>query len=168
MVRSFFSAFLSFVIWWLTLLLCLDSFCVCLSQIFSLWLPWGFDTAVCIKTRIFCLTCLFHFKCISNILHYPLLTIASFNIILVCGLFPTFTVCLHLTVKFSICNFLVSVCDLFFSNRSSFSICGKLVRWWWILFDFAWLWSFWFLCWIWMRAFLGRVFLVGGSSLSSL
>ena len=44
----------------------------------------------------------------------------------------------------------------------------KLVWWCWILLTFACLESFWFLHQIWRRVMLGRVFLVVGSSLSSL
>ena len=48
------------------------------------------------------------------------------------------------------------------------AVVVKLVWWWWILLIFACLESFWFLNHIWRRVLLGRVFLVVGSSLSSL
>ena len=112
----------------------------------------------------------FNFKCIFNILHLcsPLLTISGFNMIFVCGWFCIFTVCLPLLVSFSICDFLLSSRGLFFSTQIiSFGICckaglmvlkclsfclsGKLL-----------------ISQIWMRVLLDRVFLVVGSSLSSL
>ena len=68
----------------------------------------------------------FNFKCISNILRLcsPLLTIAGFDIIFMCGWFPNFTVCLPLLVSFPIRNFLVFSYGLSCLS-SSLSICCK-------------------------------------------
>ena len=105
------------VIWWLYLVLCLDSFFffVCVS-IVDFWLvvtmKFQYSSLHVSKTILSCWS--LNFKYISNILHlYPLLTIAEFDIIFVCKWFPAFTACLLLPVSFPIPYFLVSSCRLF-------------------------------------------------------
>ena len=116
----------------------------------------------------------FNFKCVSNILHSccPVFTAAGFANMLVCRWFPTFTIVyffLPLLVYFSIHNFLVSNCGLFFlfvpPRKVPLAFVAKLVWWYGILWAFACRQSFWFFHQIWMRALLGRMFLVVGSAL---
>ena len=59
-----------------------------------------------------------HVKWVYNTLHLysPLLIIAGFGTMFVCGWFPTLTVCELLPVSFPICSFLVSNCVSLVSN----------------------------------------------------
>ena len=78
--------------------------------------------------RGFWCCCSFNFTCISNIphLYFPLLRIAGFDGMFLCGSFPTFTLCLLPLVSFPFHNFLDSSCGLFFpASRDSFRICCK-------------------------------------------
>ena len=84
----------------------------------------------------FCLfVCLFYFKCIFNVLYLlALLTVTGLDIIFLHRWFTTFTVCLSLPVSFSINNFLVSSCSLFFLHLEQIlAFIAKLIWWCWIL-----------------------------------
>ena len=112
--------FSPFVVWWLTLVLCLDSFLffVCVSIVdfhFAITMRIWYSSLYISKIILICWS--FNFKCISSILHLcsPLLTIADFDIMFVCRWFPAFTLYLPLLVSFSIHNFLVSSSGLSFS-----------------------------------------------------
>ena len=89
--------------------------CVCLSCIFSLQLPWGFDIAFYICEQDCCMLLIFEFQmCLCS----PPLTIASFSIMYVCvvearGWFPVLT--MFALVRFFTDHFLVSSCGLLFS-----------------------------------------------------
>ena len=111
----------------------------------------------------------FPISCICALLFSPLLALISF----VCRWFPTFNVCLPLPVSFSVHNFLISNCDLFFSTlRNSFSICFKAGM---VMLSSlslylsvqVFVFFFQFLDQIWMWALLEKIFLIVGSSLSS-
>ena len=111
----------SFVIWRRSLVLCLDCtfFFVCISIIdfwFLVAMKCWYSSLYIYKTDLSCWS--LHLKCICNTLHLysPLLTFSGFDIILACGWFPTFTLCLPLLMSFSVHNFLVSSCGLFFST----------------------------------------------------
>ena len=57
--------------------------------------------------------CPLHWQADSQPLRHQGSPVAGFDIIFVCGWFPTFTVCLPLPVSFSILNFPVSSCCFF-------------------------------------------------------
>ena len=111
----------SFVIWRLSLVLCLDcTFIFVFISIVDFWfvvaMKCWYSSLYIYKTGLSCWS--LNFKCICNTLHLycPLLKFAGFDIILACWWFPTFTVCLPLLMSFSVHNFLVSSCALFFST----------------------------------------------------
>ena len=133
--------FSSFLVWWLTLVFCLDSlfFFVFVSIAdFQFVVPMRFCYSIIYTEKIVFSCWSFNFKCISDILHLylPLLTISGFDIIIVCRWFPTFTVYLPLLVNFPIRN-------LFVCSYKAFSIPLREVpltfvsKWCWILLDFA-------------------------------
>ena len=95
-------------------------------------LPWGFYICIYVNTYnikiyfLYVLNCWFlHVTCVSNSLHLysPLLIIAGFDTIFVCGWFPALTVCELLPVSFPICNFLVSSCGLFLLEKFLWHMC---------------------------------------------
>ena len=114
------SSFLLFsiVVWWLSLVLCFGCFffCVCVS-IVVFWFAgrrrFRYSSLYMYKVVLCCWS--LSFKCNSHFLHLysPLLMAAGFNIIFVCGWFPTVTLCFPLPVRFSTCDFLVSSSALF-------------------------------------------------------
>ena len=136
--------FTSFLVWWLTLVFCLDSlfFFVFVSIVdFQFVVPMGFCYSIIHTEKIVFSCWSFNFKCISDSLHLylPLLTIdiiIGFDIIIVCRWLPTFTVYLPLPVNFPICNLLVC-------SYIAFSIPLREVpltfvsKWCWILLAFA-------------------------------
>ena len=112
--------FSSFVIWRLPLVLCLDCtfFFVCPSIVdfwFVVAMKCWYSSLYIYKTDLSCWS--LNFKCICNTLHLysSLLMFSGFDIIAY-GWFPMFTVCLPLLMSFSVHNFLVSSCGLFFST----------------------------------------------------
>ena len=119
--------FSSFVVWWLSLVLCLDwfFFFVCVSIVdawFVVTMRFWYSTLTYTEDYLKCrpLT----FKCIPSIphLYLPLLMV----------------VCLSLPVNFPINNFLIYGCGLFFLLREvPLAFFVNLVWWCWILLAFS-------------------------------
>ena len=103
------------MVWWLYLVLCLDYFFffVCVSLVnfwFGVAMRFWYSS---IKIVLSCRSP--NFKFISNIWHLCfLLMIICFDIIVVCGWFHTFPLCLPFLVSILIHNFLLSICGIFF------------------------------------------------------
>ena len=122
---------ISFVIWWLSLLLFQLLFLlVCISVVdfcFAVTMRFWYSTLSLYMIVLSCWS--LSFKCVPSILHlYSLFTTAGFDTIVVCRWFPTFTEYLPLSVSkitMSICKFLVPSYAFFFSVLRS--ICWRAV-----------------------------------------
>ena len=111
-------------------------------------------------------------KCINaHVFIYPAslcLLVGAFNLFtfnVINDMYDPITVFLFVWGLFSVGLFLLLG---FLLREVTLAFVVKLVWWCWILLTFACLESFWVLHQIWRRVLLGRVFLVEGSSLSSL
>ena len=112
--------FCSLVVWWLSLVLCLDCFflfaCIFIVDFhFAFTMRFWYRNLHIYKIVLSCwsLNC----KYISSVLHLypPLLTISDFGGIFVHGWFRIFSVYLPSLVSLVICGIFVSCCGLFFS-----------------------------------------------------
>ena len=99
-----------FVIWWLSLVFCLESFFifVCVSIVdfwFAVTVRFWYSSLYVKKIDLSCWS--FPVPCFCAVLFLGL----WYHIYV--WVFPTFTVCLPLLVSASICNFIFSICVLF-------------------------------------------------------
>ena len=109
------------------ILMCIYSSCVWIefsySYVVTMW--FWYRSLYKHNTVLSCLS--LNCKCISSIMHLfpPLLRIACFDVIYVCGWYSTFTIYLPLLVSLLFHNFLASA--FIFHLESSLSICSSLV-----------------------------------------